>query len=143
MKILTMLILTLFMGKGCEEETQIATQNTILEYTRNTRGFYEKITIRNQEATISKDRSGEDKSTPVKISDADWRALTEAFTAVNLDEVANMKAPTEKRFYDGAAMADLKITYNDKVYQSQTFDHGHPPAGIEKLVNKITAFSTK
>jgi hypothetical protein len=55
--------------------------------------------------------------------------------------LASYKDPTQKRFYDGAAMADVKIKHKDKEYQTVTFDHGFPPVEIEKLVNKITSLS--
>jgi hypothetical protein len=62
----------------------------------------------------------------------------EAFQEVDLEEIPNLKAPTEKRFYDGAAIANINIIYKGKTYESNGFDHGNPPLEIEKLVNKIT-----
>ena len=58
-----------------------------------------------------------------------------------MEEIPNLKAPTEKRFHDGAAMANLKITYKGKTYESQTFDNGFPPEKIKNLVNTILSFS--
>lgn len=112
-----------------------------IEYEANTRGFYEKIIIQNQTITVSKDRDGNDKPVGKKISDADWKALTGFFNEVNLAEMPNLKAPTEKRFYDGAPIAGLKITYKDKDYTSSSFDHGFPPAQIKKLVDKIVSLT--
>jgi hypothetical protein len=57
--------------------------------------------------------------------------------------VETLKAPSEKRFHDGAAMANLKIVHKEKTYQSKTFDHGTPPKEIEKLVKKINALAEK
>jgi hypothetical protein len=37
---------------------------------------------------------------------------------VELDSLSKLKAPTEKRFYDGAAIANLKITFKDKTYET-------------------------
>ena len=59
-------------------------------------------------------------------------------TVINLDELANYKDPTQKRFYDGAAIANLKVMYKDKEYRTTDFDNGFPPVEIEKLVTKIT-----
>ena len=56
---------------------------------------------------------------------------------VKLDSLATFKDPTQKRFYDGAAIANLKVTYKEKEYQSLDFDHGAPPVEIEKIVTKI------
>jgi len=61
-----------------------------------------------------------------------------AFQEVSLEELPNLKSPTEKRFYDGAAVANLKITFKGKTYESVAFDHGNPPVEIEKLVTIVT-----
>ena len=143
MKILSLLFLTIFLGKGCEAQNKQDIETAVIEYVANTRGSYQKITVKNQMVTVSKDRSGNDKSVPTKISDADWKELVEYFKTVKLDSLAKLKAPTEKRFYDGAAIANLKITYKDKDYETTGFDHGFPPKEIKKFVNKITSFAKK
>ena len=97
-------------------------------------GFYKKITVQNQMVLVSKDRKGNDKPVQIKISYSDWKKLIADFQEINLNEVPNLKAPSEKRFYDGAAIANLKIIHKDKTYESTNFDHGNPPAEIKKLV---------
>ena len=59
---------------------------------------------------------------------------------IDLEGMPDLKAPSEKRFYDGAATANLKITRNDDVYESQGFDHGEPPAQLKKLVDKLMTY---
>lgn len=141
MKTLIVVVLTFFLGKGCSQETKNDMANTTIEYTANTRGFYKKITIQNQEVFVSTDRNSTEKGTSSAISDSDWKELVAFFETVELDSLSSYKDPTQKRQYDGAAMADLKIKHKDKEYQTVTFDHGFPPAEIEKLVNKITSLS--
>ena len=143
MKILSILFLTIFLGKGCEAQKKQDIETAVVEYVANTRGSYQKITVKNQIVTVSKDRNGNDKPVPTKIADADWKELVEFFKSVKLDSLAKLKAPTEKRFYDGAAIANLKITYKDKTYETTGFDHGFPPKEIKKIVNKITSFAKK
>ncbi|MFV5694250.1 hypothetical protein ACM55G_02275 [Flavobacterium sp. LB3P122] len=143
MKILSVLFLTIFLGKGCEAQKKQDIETAVVEYVANTRGSYQKITVKNQIVTVSKDRNGNDKPVPAKITDADWKELVEFFKSVKLDSLAKLKAPTEKRFYDGAAIANLKITYKDKTYETTGFDHGFPPKEIKKFVNKITSFAKK
>ena len=118
-------------------------QNTVIEYTANTRGFYQNITIKDQLVSVSKDRNNNDKAISTKISDADWAALINDFKELKLGTLKDLKAPTEKRFYDGAAIANLKITYKDKSYETTSFDHGFPPKEIKKLVDKINTFAKK
>ena len=140
MKLLSLLFLTLFLGKGCDSNGDQDINTAVIEYVANTRGFYQKITVENQMVTVSKDRSNKEKVTPVKISDADWKTLIKLFDDVSLEEIKDLKAPTEKRLYDGAAIANLKITYKEVVYETTSFDHGFPPVEIKKLVTKINSF---
>ena len=134
MKLLSLYFLTIFLGKGCDAQKQQDLQTTVIEYVANTRGFYKKITVQNQMVLVSKDRKGNDKPVQIKISYSDWKKLIADFQEINLNEVPNLKAPSEKRFYDGAAIANLKIIHKDKTYESTNFDHGNPPAEIKKLV---------
>ncbi|MDI6032397.1 hypothetical protein QLS91_04860 [Flavobacterium sp. LB2P84] len=141
MKILSLLFLTIFLGNGCDSAKAQDIETAVIEYTANTRGFYQKITVKNQMLTISKDRDGNDKAVPTKISDADWKELVDCFKKVELDSLSKLKAPTEKRFYDGAAIANFKITFKDKTYETTSFDHGFPPKEIKKFVNTITSLA--
>jgi hypothetical protein len=140
MKLIAMIFLTVFLGKGCDADTRQTMETAVIEYEANTRGFYRKVVIKNQTLTLSKDRSGNDKPAVQKISDADWKELIAAFEAVNRDGISELKAPSEKRFYDGSPIGGLTVTYKGKTYQSAPFDHGNPPQEIARLVNKITSY---
>lgn len=137
------MFLTLFLGKGCDDQQKQDIDTAVIEYVANSRGFYQKITVEKQTVTVSSDRSGREKTVPTKISDVDWKELVNCFKKVELDSLAKLKAPTEKRFYDGAAIANLKITYKDTVYETTSFDHGFPPKEIKKFVNRITLLAKK
>ena len=141
MKLFTVLLLSVLLGKSCSSQTKNDLKNAILEYTANTRGFYQKISVKDQMVTVSKDRSGKDEPVAIKISDADWKELVGYFETVNLDGFSSLKAPTVKRFHDGAAIANLKVIYNDKTYETNAFDHGYPPAEIKKIVDKINSLA--
>lgn len=141
MKIATLFLVTLFLGKSCTNEAQNNIANAEIQYTANTRGFHLKITIANQKATISQGRGIENPSVEMAISDADWKELVTEFKKINLAAIPKLKDPTQKRFYDGAAIANLKVQYQGTNYESVAFDHGFPPAAIEKLVNKIVSLA--
>jgi len=143
MKLYALVLLSVFLSKSCESQTKNDLKTAVLEYTANTRGFYQKISIQDQMVSVSKDRSGNDKPVPTKISEKDWKELVGYFETINLESLATLKAPTEKRFHDGAAIADLKVTYKDKTYQTAAFDHGYPPEAIKKIVVKINSFAKK
>ncbi|UPT72077.1 MAG: hypothetical protein M0D53_07345 [Flavobacterium sp. JAD_PAG50586_2] len=141
MKIVSLLFLTLLMSKSCSNQAQNDLKNSVVQYTANTRGFHLQILVVNQKATISQGRGTENPSQQIAISDADWKELITEFGKINLEEVPNLKDPTQKRFYDGAAIAGLKIRYQDKNYETVAFDHGFPPAAIENFVKKIVSLA--
>lgn len=143
MKLFTMLFLSLFVSKSCEGQTKNDLKTAVLEYTASTRGFYQKITIENQTVNVWKDRSGTEKPVTTKISDKDLKELVGYFETINLDELETLKAPTEKRFHDGAAIANLEVRCKDKTYRTTSFDHGYPPEAIKKLITKINSFAKK
>lgn len=127
------------MAKGCSQEAKNDIANAKIVYTANTRGFYQKITIQNQEISVSSERDSADKGVTSKISDADWKELVGYFEKIELDSLSTYKDPTQKRVYDGAAIAELIINYKEKEYQTKNFDHGYPPVEIEKFVNKLVS----
>ena len=153
LSILSVLFITLI-SCNCQKKAVEATSETLsnakeanvnmeLIYTANTRGFYQKITVKNQEAFVSNDRDSTEKGESIKISEADWKELSRYMSDLKLDQLATYKDPTQKRFYDGAAIANLMIIDNGKEYRTVDFDNGFPPIEIEKLVNKITSLAKK
>jgi hypothetical protein len=141
MKLFTAILLTVFLSKSCESQTKNDLKMAVIEYTANTRGFYQKIRIQDQMVTISKDRNGTEKPITTKIADKDWKELIGYFETINLDNLTKLEAPTEKRFHDGAAIANLEVNYKDKNYKTTSFDHGYPPESIKKIVDKINTFA--
>ncbi|UMY66276.1 MULTISPECIES: hypothetical protein [unclassified Flavobacterium] len=143
MKTLVIAFFSLMLAKGCGDNAQQGLKNASVEYTATSRGFFRKVTLKDHEAIVSKDRNNPDEGTKVRISDADWNELVTAFGRVNLKEIPEMKDPTQKRFYDGAAIANLKVTYAGQSYESKPFDHGFPPEGIAPVVEKLIAITLK
>ncbi len=141
MKIFSLIFLTVFLVKSCSNQAQNDIANTTLQYTASTRGFFQKIVVTNQKATISRDRNGEKFPEEIAISDKDWKEIISYFEKIDLEKLPTLKDPTQKRFYDGAAIANLKVRYQDKNYETTDFDHEFPPAEIEKLVNKIVSLA--
>lgn len=154
MRVITLLaaIMVTFTSCNCQkkaaEKNNATSENTMkqeamptLEYEANTRGFYNKITIANQMMSVISVRDG--KPTETKISDADWAELTALYKAVNKEGLRDLKAPSDARFYDGAAMANFRVITKESTFESATFDAGNPPAEIEKIVNKLIAIADK
>jgi hypothetical protein len=141
MKIISLLFLTLFLGKNCQSQNNIDLSTAKIEYTANSRGLYNNTVVENKTVSITNTRDGKPVSN--SLTNAQWNTLIKEFQKVNLEEIPSLKAPTQKRFHDGAAMADLKVTYKGKTYESQTFDNGFPPEKIKNLVNTLLSFSKK
>ena len=141
MKIISILFLTLLFGKGCESQNNQDLSMAKIEYTANSRGFYNNSVVENKTLFYTNTRDG--KPVSISLTDEQWKALVTELEKIDLEEIPNLKAPTEKRFHDGAAMANLKITYKEKTYESQTFDNGFPPEKIKKIVNTVLSFSKK
>lgn len=154
MKLITLLTLTVVTLTSCNcqktaaEKSDLAAKTAMqekaiptLEYEANTRGYYRKITISDKKAWVVPERNG--KTVTLNISDTDWNELVTLYQSVNKEGLKDLKAPTEKRFYDGAPMANFRVITKEMTYQSATFDGGYPPAEIEKIVTKIIAIGDK
>lgn len=139
MKTITMILLTLFLGKGCSSETQNDISKALLQYDAHTRGYHLKVIISDQKATISQARTPDSPTEQIKISDADWKQMISYFEKINLDNLPTLKDPSQNRFHDGAAIAQLKVRYQDKNYETPAFDHNNAPAEIKELVDKIVS----
>ena len=139
MRILSLLLLTIFIGSSCSSQKNADMSSTEIEYSAVSRGLFKEIIVQNKTVTVTNGRNAQ----PVekKIDDAKWKQIVSEFSKINLENIPNLKAPTEKRFYDGAAIGNLKITQNQKTYETKGFDNGFPPKEIEKLVNLLVDFA--
>jgi hypothetical protein len=141
MKTISLLLLVLFIGTGCSSQKKTDMTGTQIEYTAMSRGLYKRIVVKDQKVAVTNGRDTE--AIVSKIDNAKWNKIVSEFEKINLDSLSALKAPTEKRFYDGAAIGNLKIIQNPKTYETTGFDNGFPPKKIEKLVNLLTDFAKK
>lgn len=139
MRILSLLLLTIVLGTGCSSQKKADLTSTQIEYSAMSRGYFKKIVVQNQTVSVTNGR--DQQPVESKIDEAKWNKIATEFSKVNLDSLSALKAPTEKRFYDGAAIGNLKITQNQKTYETAGFDNGFPPKEIEKLVNLLVDFA--
>jgi len=109
-----------------------------IEYTANTRGFYTQVIINNKTISIQKDREAKSPAEIRECSAEELNQLKTLLSTIDVSKLSEYEGPTQKRFYDGAAMANLKISQGGKEYKTPTFDHGYPNINIEAFVNTIT-----
>jgi len=146
MKFLLVLITLVSIAKECNNKkdsinlaTQKAQENTTIIYSMYSRGFFEEITLSKEYFTICHDRARKHIKT-YKNNMANWDEFLELLAEIDLNNLANLKAPTELRKSDGAAYAALIIKENAKEIKSSSFDHRYPPTEIKALVEKLLSF---
>jgi hypothetical protein len=75
-----------------------------------------------------------------------WQKLQKSVEKLSLEKINTYPAPSDNRFSDKTASAQIKIKTNLNVYSSVTFDEGIPPKELEDLyflLNKINTSSNK
>lgn len=122
------------------DSSQMQESGTIVEYTANTRGYHLRVKLTQTELSYTNQRDS-NEFTKVSLTDAQKAELQKLLKEIKAEKISELKAPTEKRMYDGAAHADLTITVNGNSYHSAGFDHGFPPAEIEKFINKLVSYT--
>ncbi|HEY5687085.1 MAG TPA: META domain-containing protein [Yeosuana sp.] len=111
----------------------------MFEYSTISRGVYKLISINKKQVSVVNKR---DDDPVIKVCSAqEWEQLIDAIKTVDVDNISDLKAPSDRRFFDGALMAKLIIYSDDKKYESASFDHGNPPKEIETIVKEILSIS--
>lgn len=141
MKIVALLILTIVLGTACSSQKNTTFETVSMEYSAHSRGMFQNVLIEKNRFWVTFSRN--EKPVEKQLSAAQWKLIASEFEKLNLKEIPNLKAPTQKRLYDGAAIANLKITAVGNTYETQGFDHGYPPAAIEKIVTLLVAYTEK
>lgn len=114
-------------------------KGTFVEYNANTRGYHLRIRLTADSFKYTNNRDSENFES-LKLTAKQLEELHKLVGAIALEDLDKMQAPTQLRYHDGAAHADMTIHKEGKEYHSVGFDHGHPPAGLEKFVNKLVSY---
>jgi len=67
----------------------------------------------------------------------EWAALAASLKEVDLDKIATLQAPTEKRATDAAPYGTIIISTKDSVYTSASFDGKNPHEMLQPLMKEI------
>lgn len=115
---------------------------TVLTYSAFSRGFFEELIITKTNFTVYKDY---EKLNPIskKITPKKWEDCLNLLRQFNLKNLPNLKSPTNRRQFDGAAFAQLTVIQNGDTIQSSRFDHKSPPEDIKPLVEYILSIPEK
>lgn len=130
-------LLILCISFGCSSQN-IKNSTNINEITFNaiTRGSSENIIVVDQTVFYKTHNS----SNTYAISKEQRDKLDKYIASLNLSEIANLKAPTNKRLYDGALHATLSIKTNKTTYTSSQFDDDTPPTELKPVVELLRSF---
>ncbi len=118
---------------------QASKNNYTIIYSASSRGTFKKITINKKSISSLNKRGG----TPIikSCNEENWNSILKKLELININALSSLEAPSKKFQFDGAALAHLKITNGDNIYESPPFDHGNPPKEIEALVKEILSIS--
>jgi len=132
------IFLSLFLDKGCTQ-SNINQDYISIEYSILSRGTYKQIIVNNK--TVSKTNKRGGKLTESKYNEANWTKIMNILKTIDVENISSLEAPSKKFLFDGAPIANLKITYNDTIYETKPFDHGNPHKTIKLLIKEILSIS--
>ncbi|MBW2960290.1 hypothetical protein [Mesonia aestuariivivens] len=104
-----------------------------------TRGRREEIKVNSEKFKFTSHTNKETNLEKVSktINKEQWKVILEKISTINLDEINQLKSPTNQRMYDGDLATHISITVDKKTYQSASFDKRNPPKELEELVKYL------
>ena len=110
-----------------------------IAYSAISRGFNLSVTLeKNKCLVVQSGVASKPRKQLKKVSN--WALFEKMVNAIDLDNISSLKAPSDNRFFDGAATAELVITVGKKTYTSSAFDNGNPPQELKALVDELSAY---
>lgn len=106
---------------------------TEITYEAKTRGSEHAIKV-TQNSVYFKNNQ-ETKEVPLSKINRD--KLVKMVSQLSLQNIQNLKAPSEERASDGALHANVAVKIGKVVYTSSTFDEGNPPSELKEIVKLI------
>jgi hypothetical protein len=111
-------------------------------YKQYTRGFYREYHIKKNTITSYIDYKKTSSETQKTIP-MDWATCLELLTALDLNAINALNAPSDLRRTDKVHHAEITITIHPNTFRSSNFDHGNPPKAIKPLVDHLVYMITK
>jgi hypothetical protein len=130
LKKITLLILIVFSNCIAQENS---TEILEVSYFAQTRGSSLKITFKNDSVLYKTNL----KDKTLVLSKHLQQKIQEEVKKLNLKEISSLKAPSNRRFTDGALSANFTIKTNTNVFTSSDFDHENPPKELIPLYNLL------
>ncbi|MFT7899155.1 hypothetical protein VBY74_04135 [Tenacibaculum ascidiaceicola] len=126
LKIITPVVFLLMMNCAAQNKTK---EFDKIAYEAQTRGSMVQLIVEGNNLSYKTYQ----KEGTKEVTKGQLEELKAIINELNLEEISNLKAPSEKRITDGALHAEFTIKIADKEYKSITFDAGNPPKELKKL----------
>jgi len=110
---------------------------TKVEYRSTTMMGKTLVEITQDSVVVSFNGRGEPTRTARKTDSSEWMNLASAMEGVDLNKIATLEAPTNKRATDAAPYGTIIITTKDSSYTSASFDGKNPHEMLMPLMNEI------
>lgn len=97
-------------------------------------------------SNLSTNQSGVLENIPINIkvnSKAAWKEINRIISNIDLNRFENFEAPTQERFYDGAAMTMISLDFEGQLMNSQSFDQANPPAELKELYDYLVSLENQ
>ncbi len=140
MKHLLIFLLVLATSQECSQLEQDTKVIRSVTYNAMTRGSSFKCIINEKKITVIS-KGSDLKNGEREISKQQWEDLGRVINRIQLENIGKLNAPSKESSIDAALIASVVITIDDKVFESNTFDHGNPPKELKPLTNKILALA--
>ncbi|WP_187388370.1 META domain-containing protein [Seonamhaeicola marinus] len=121
------------------EKEQTSFETISFEYSAVSRGSYQFIKLNNKSISFQNTRNGNPQNVICKKEQ--WTKIINASKSITFKNISNLEAPSQKRLFDGAAIAKLKVIVDGKTYETPSFDHGNPHPEIANLVKEILSLA--
>ena len=111
-----------------------------IRFTTSTRGYSKEIVITPKTITLHEQNFREpskEKNTSWEIRKEDWKKLLQSFEDVMPSEFPLLKAPSDKRAFDGARTSTLIVTDKKGKTWHHAFDDEDPNQKLQPLMNVI------
>lgn len=124
------------LDEASAKQKQAVQKPTEIQYKRQSRGFRSIVSFNKDGITLY-----QNSETPrtVSYTKDDWEHLQRLSKNIDLSGLSSLKAPTDKRSYDGARAAELTLVVNETSWTSAGFDDGSPPKELSELVEQLVS----
>ncbi|NVK51902.1 MAG: hypothetical protein HWD85_03130 [Flavobacteriaceae bacterium] len=127
MKIPLFLLLIMMLSSCKAQESAIK----LLKYEAVTRGSF--IEVSTDLSALNYKDSKTTKS--IQLSETQKKELRSLLEKVHHTKLKELKAPSNKSYFDAALQATFTIKTTKELYKTNTFDHGNPPKELKGLLD--------